>query len=134
MIDTMSTDEKTSLPDIVALRPFVPATDFAKSMSFYTDIGFAAVPLGGNLAAMELGSFGFLLQEFEAPGFAGNFMMHALVNDVDAWWERIARLDLQGKYGVRPPKAPAMQPWGLRVAYVVDPSGVLWHFAEKRKA
>ena len=27
------------------------------------------------------------------------------------------------------PKAPAMQPWGLRVAYVFDPSGVLWHIA-----
>jgi uncharacterized glyoxalase superfamily protein PhnB len=30
------------------------------------------------------------------------------------------------------PKAPAMQPWGLRVAYVVDPSGVLWHVAERK--
>jgi catechol 2,3-dioxygenase-like lactoylglutathione lyase family enzyme len=134
MIDTMATDEQISPPDIVALRPFVPATDFAKSVSFYADLGFSVTTLGGNLAGMNLGPFGFLLQEFEAPGFAGNFMMHILVNDVDAWWERIAKLDLEGKYGVRPPKAPAMQPWGLRVAYVVDPSGVLWHFAEKRKS
>jgi uncharacterized glyoxalase superfamily protein PhnB len=31
------------------------------------------------------------------------------------------------------PAAPARQPWGLVVAYVVDPSGVLWHIAEQRK-
>jgi len=26
-----------------------------------------------------------------------------------------------------------MQPWGLRVAYVYDPTGVLWHVAERRE-
>jgi uncharacterized glyoxalase superfamily protein PhnB len=26
-----------------------------------------------------------------------------------------------------------MQPWGLRVAYIVDPSGVLWHIAQRRE-
>jgi uncharacterized glyoxalase superfamily protein PhnB len=25
-----------------------------------------------------------------------------------------------------------MQPWGLRVAYVIDPAGVLWHIAQRR--
>jgi uncharacterized glyoxalase superfamily protein PhnB len=57
--------------------------------------------------------------------------MHLLVMDLDTWWDRIAALDLAGRYGVRAPTAPAMQPWGLRVTYVVDPSGVLWHFAEE---
>jgi hypothetical protein len=41
-------------------------------------------------------------------------------------------LDLPGKFGVQPPKPPAMQPWGLRVACVYDPAGVLWHFAQRR--
>lgn len=81
---------------------------------------------------MQLGPFAFLLQEFKAPGFAGNFMMHLLVHDVDAWWVRIVSLDLAARYDVRPPRAPELQPWGLRVAYIVDPSGVLWHIAEKR--
>ena len=30
------------------------------------------------------------------------------------------------------PSAPALQPWGLRIAYLVDPSGVLWHVAQRR--
>ncbi|GGC88864.1 hypothetical protein GCM10011396_40100 [Undibacterium terreum] len=36
-------------------------------------------------------------------------------------------------FGVRESTAPAMQHWGLRIVYVVDPSGVLWHFAERRE-
>ena len=48
------------------------------------------------------------------------------------WWARIAALDLAATYGVRPPTAPKLQPWGLIVAYVVDPSDVLWHIAQRR--
>jgi len=38
--------------------------------------------------------------------------------------------DLAARYGVENPRAPKLEPWGLTVAYVFDPSGVLWHFAE----
>ena len=40
-------------------------------------------------------------------------------------------LDLPANFGVPKPKPPAMQPWGLRIAYIVDPSGVLWHVAQR---
>jgi hypothetical protein len=43
----------------------------------------------------------------------------------------LVALDLPGRFGVQAPKAPVMQPWGLRVAYVFDPCGVLWHVAER---
>ncbi|MBK8315376.1 MAG: hypothetical protein IPL01_15720 [Acidobacteria bacterium] len=55
-----------------------------------------------------------------------------MVDDLDAWWSHIQSLDLPSKFGVAPPKAPALQPWGLRIAYVTDPSGVLWHVAQRR--
>lgn len=122
--------ERAAAPDVVALRPFLPAKDFDASLKFYADLGFTATRLGDALASMQLGPFSFLLQKFDAPGFAGNFMMQLLVNDVDAWWVHIAGLDLAGRYGVRPPRAPELQPWGLKVAYVFDPSGVLWHVTE----
>jgi catechol 2,3-dioxygenase-like lactoylglutathione lyase family enzyme len=125
--------DATSAVDVVAVRPFLPAKDFEKSLRFYVDLGFTAFRLGDSLASMELGQFGFLLQEYDVPAFADNFMMHLLVNDVNGWWARIERLDLPGNYGVRAPSAPALQPWGLTVAYVVDPSGVLWHIAQKPK-
>jgi uncharacterized glyoxalase superfamily protein PhnB len=56
-----------------------------------------------------------------------------MVDDLDRWWMHIESLDLTTRFGVPPPKAPAMQPWGLRVAYVVDPSGVLWHISQRRE-
>jgi len=120
-----------STVDVVAVRPFVPATSLETSVRFYGDLGFAASRLGTSLVAMQLGTFGFLLQEFEATGFASNFMMQLLVNDLEGWWKRIESLDLAGTYGVQAPRAPAVQPWGLTVAYVTDPSGVLWHVVQK---
>jgi hypothetical protein len=59
--------------------------------------------------------------------------MHVLVNDVHAWWQHIASLDLAGQFGVSSPGVPRVEPWGLTVAYLFDPSGVLWHFAESTK-
>lgn len=88
--------------------------------------------MGDSVASMQLGPFGFLLQKYDVAGFADNFMMHLLVNDLDDWWRRIESLNLAANYGVRPPTAPALQPWGLTVTYVVDPSGVLWHVAQNR--
>ena len=45
---------------------------------------------------------------------------------------RIVALDLPNRFSVAQPKPPEVQPRGLRIAYVVDPCGVLWHFAERR--
>ena len=59
-------------------------------------------------------------------------MMQLMVDDLDRWWARIESLKLAENYDVPLPKAPALQPWGLRVAYVIDPAGVLWHIAERR--
>ena len=79
---------------------------------------------------MQLGPFAFLLQKFEAEGFATNFMMHLLVNDFEGWWKHIESLNLDKSYDVQPPSAPTLQSWGLKVSYVFDPSGVLWHVAQ----
>lgn len=113
-------------------RTFVPAKDFDLSRDFYEALGFRKL-LNGDVAIFSAGSGGFILQRFYRKQSAENFMMQLMVDDLDAWWAHIESLDLPGRFGVGPPKAPAVQPWGLRIAYVVDPSGVLWHVAERRK-
>jgi catechol 2,3-dioxygenase-like lactoylglutathione lyase family enzyme len=112
------------------MRPFVPAKDFEASKRFYADLGFTVTPRDEGVADAALGPYGFLLQNYYVPEWAGNFMMHLLVSDLAAWWERIAALDLPARYGVPEPKPPRLESWGLNVAYVIDPSGVLWHIAE----
>jgi hypothetical protein len=114
-------------------RPFLPAKDFAVSKSFYETLGFVKL-LDRDVAIFKVGSTSFILQNYYQEDWARNFMMQLMVDDLDAWWAHIEALDLPGKFNVRPPKAPAVQPWGLRVAYLFDPSGVLWHIAHRHES
>jgi hypothetical protein len=115
-----------------AARAFIPAKDFDLSKAFYEALGFKKL-LDGDVAIFAVGASAFILQRYYKKEWAENCMMQMMVDDVDAWWERIESLQLPKVFGVQAPKAPAMQPWGLRVAYVYDPTGVLWHVAERRK-
>lgn len=112
-------------------RPFLPTLDFEKSKQFYLALGFE-LTLDSEVAIFKAGSGGFLLQRHYHKDWAGNFMMQLIVDDLDHWWSHIQSLDLAKRFGVPAPKPPAVQPWGLRIAYVVDPCGVLWHIAERR--
>jgi catechol 2,3-dioxygenase-like lactoylglutathione lyase family enzyme len=112
-------------------RPFLPARNFELSKRFYETLGFIKA-LDSEVAIFNAGSGGFILQNYYQKEWAENFMMQLMVDDLDAWWEHILALDLPRQFGVPQPKAPAMQPWGLRIAYLVDPSGVLWQIAQRR--
>ncbi len=123
--------ERSMSKTIKSLRTFLPAKDFGVSQAFYRDLGFQATPLGPGLVAMRYGACAFLLQNYFVQDWAENTMMHALVEDLAMWWSDIAALDLASRYNVQEPRPPKLEPWGLTVAYVFDPSGVLWHFAEE---
>jgi hypothetical protein len=126
-----SVDGVTGLvAEIRAFRPFLPAKEFETSLRFYKAIGFEVYPLGETLAELSLGTHAFLLQGDYVKEWAENSVMHVLVEDVDAWWRHIESLALTRQFGVSPPTPPRVEPWGLTVAYVSDPSGVLWHFAQ----
>ncbi|MCA9738388.1 MAG: VOC family protein [Gemmatimonadota bacterium] len=113
------------------MRPFLPARDFDRSKRFYEALGFEKV-LDSEVAIFNAGSGGFILQRYYTKEWAENFMMQLMVDDLDVWWAHIEGLDLPARFGVQAPKPPALQPWGLRIAYVYDPCGVLWHVAERR--
>ena len=112
-------------------RPFVPAKDFGLSKRFYEALGFEKL-LDGEVAIFGIGTSSFILQNYFEKTWAENFMMQLMVDDIDSWWRHIDQLDLPARFGVPKPKPPAVQPWGLRVAFIVDPSGVLWHVAQRR--
>jgi hypothetical protein len=113
-------------------RPFLPAKDFESSKSFYETIGFTKL-LDGDVAIFGVGKTAFILQRYYREGWAENCMMQLMVDDLDEWWGHIEALDLPHSFAVAQPQPPRMQPWGLRVAYVYDPSGVLWHVAQRRE-
>lgn len=115
-----------------AARPFLPTRDFEVSKAFYQALGFEMV-FDGEVAifCVGTGGSGLILQRYYQAEWAGNFMMQLVVDDLDERWSKIDSLDLPKQFGVPAPKSPMLQPWGLRVAYVVDPAGVLWHVTER---
>ena len=116
--------------DVVNLMTFVPAKDYGISTKFFLDLGFTLNWESEEVKEFEVGGFTFLLQNFYVKDWADNFMMLLMVKDLEAWWRRIQELRLVGRYeGVR---AKPLQDysWGLREVHLIDPAGVLWHFAQ----
>ncbi len=114
---------------VVEIKAFVPAKDFGVSKQFYQDIGFTMASDGDGVAYFHCGHVSFLLQDFTAPALAENFMMHMLVEDVDAWWARVQASGVVAKYGVKLSNIQ-QQPWRMRDFCLHDPSGVLWRIGQ----
>lgn len=114
---------------VTEIKAFVPAKDFGLSQQFYRDLGFTMASEGGGVAYFHCGNASFLLQDFCAEGFAENFMMHLLVEDVDAWWRQVQDSGVVAKYGVRL-SGIEQQPWRMRDFCLTDPSGVLWRIGQ----
>ena len=122
----------------VELKAFVPSKDFALSKQFYQDLGFELAWSSEDLAYFRNGVSSFLLQKFYNKEHADNFMMHLLVEDVEAWWSHVEIQGLIGRYGVKA-EPPDDKPWGIGEFVIIDPSGVLWrigqnieHLSERR--
>ena len=113
----------------VEIKAFVPAKDYALSKRFYQDLGFTLASDTDGVAYFHHGNVSFLLQEFYVQMHASNFMMHLLVEDVEAWWQHVQAADLSGRYGsaLTPPE---QRPWAMRDFTLTDPSGVVWRIAQ----
>ena len=114
---------------VTEIKAFVPAKDFELSKQFYKDIGFTMASEGGGVAYFHFEHVSFFLQNFCSEGLAENFMMHMLVSDVDAWWDKIKQSEVVSKYGVKLWPIE-FQPWKMRDFCVTDPSGVLWRIGQ----
>ena len=124
----------TTRSSVNSMRAFVPARDLALSKCFYRELGFEVVWEAHDACGLRIDGCSFILQQFYIKEHAGNFMMALDVEDVDAWWRHIASLQLPERYELAVIKAPEQQPWGLRVLFLSDPSGVLWHIAQHPRA
>ena len=113
----------------VELKTFVPAKDFERSKEFYQALGFSMPWSDEQMAYLHHGNCSFLLQNFYVREQAENFVMHLLVEDVDAWHRHLSELGIAQRFAVRMDE-PVEQPWGMREFVLFDPSGVLWHIAQ----
>lgn len=114
---------------INTLRTFVPAKDYDRSRDFYKKIGFEETYYSEGLAVFKAGDFTFYLQNYYQKDWAENFMMLMEVDDVDAFWEYMQSLDLKKEFPEIKFRKPKTDDWG-REFHMIDPAGVLWHFAK----
>lgn len=114
---------------VTEIKAFVPSKDFEVSKHFYQDLGFTLASEGGGVAYFHFGHVSFLLQDFCAAGLAENFMMHILVEDVDAWWHHVQASGVLSKYRVKVTELET-QPWRMRDFCLYDPSGVVWRIGQ----
>ena len=113
----------------VEIKAFVPARDFEASKRFYLDLGFEIPWSSDDLAYLHAGDCSFLLQKIYRREHAANFMMHLLVEDVDAWWRHVVAQRLVERHGVRA-EPPEDRPWAMRDFIMTDPTGVLWRIGQ----
>ena len=109
--------------------PFVPAKDMATSVHFYEALGFSVRHRDDSVAIMDFDGATILIQPHYVEEWANNWMAQLRVADLDAWWARTE--GLAARYQGMMVKPPAMQPWGIRVGYLSDPAGVLWHVVQE---
>lgn len=114
---------------VTEIKAFVPSKDFEVSKQFYKDLGFTMASEGGGVAYFHFEHVSFLLQDFCADSLAENFMMHMLVEDVDAWWKHVSASGVASKYGVKVTDIE-LQSWRMRDFCLSDPSGVLWRIGQ----
>ena len=116
--------------DVRVMVPMVPARDFTVSKDFYTALGWNLTEIGEKLVLIEFADRELYLQGHYVKEWAEQFVIFVTVEDAKAWHDHASAVLKQRTYldaRVWPPKE---EPWGALTTYVMDPSGVLIHFAQ----
>ena len=112
-----------------SIRPFIGATNFEISRSFYRDLGFEERLLFPNMSYFRTDGLGFYLQDAYIKDWVDNTMVFMEVGNIDRFWKELLALDLPSKYEKVRLAPIRSYDWG-RECYLHDPSGILWHFGE----
>lgn len=123
----MNLANDTTCGGVLGLRPFVPSgSDFKSACAFFIELGFSKSFESHDVVGFECGNAKFILQQYDQPEFAANYMVRLDVADLDAWWAKVENLDLETKYPGVKLKGPTQFPWGREVN-IIDLAGVCWH-------
>ena len=115
-----------------SIRPFIGANNYEVSRQFYRDLGFEEVVLFPNMSLFQNETIGFYLQDAYVKDWIDNTMVFMEVEDVNAFYNQMAALDLPSKYpSVR--LLPVKKHYWGSVCYLHDPSGILWHIGQFNK-
>ena len=110
-----------------SIRPFIGSENFETSRNFYSDLGFQEVVLAHNMSLFQNDTIGFYLQDAYVKDWIDNTMVFMEVEDVEQFWNNLVALNLTAKYPSAKLIPMKSYDWG-KECFLIDPSGILWHF------
>jgi catechol 2,3-dioxygenase-like lactoylglutathione lyase family enzyme len=114
----------------ISLEPFVPSgSNFERSKEFFTELGFQINWEVDGYTGFQRDECGFILQRYDQPDFAQNFMLSIKVSNVEEFRQSVINKKLPEKFGIRIGQIK-QEPYGREVN-VIDIAGVCWHFVEQ---
>jgi len=115
--------------EILSLEPFVPSgNDFERAKQFFIELGFHINWEVPGYIGFECSGCRFILQQYDAPQFAENFMLNVKVSNIEEFRKEVIAKQLPEKYGIRMSQI-MQQPYGREIN-IIDLAGVCWHFVE----
>ena len=112
-----------------SIRPFIGASNYDLSRSFYKDLGFQESIISKDMSYFRNDGLGFYLQDAYVKDWVDNSMIFLEVDDVARYWNELLALNLPSKYKNVKLTPIRVLDWG-RECFLHDPSGILWHFGE----
>ncbi len=112
-----------------SIRPFIGSKNYEQSQNFYRDLGCEVAVLSHNMSVVKMGSAAFYLQDAYVKDWIDNTMVFVEVDDASRYFDELSALDLPGKFPDAKLIPVRTEPWG-RECFLIDPSGILWHFGE----
>lgn len=110
-----------------SIRPFIGSSNFETSRNFYTDLGFQEVVLSHNMSLFQNDKVGFYLQDAFVKDWIDNTMIFMEVENAEEFWNDLVALNLTAKYPSAKLLPIKSYDWG-KECFLIDPSGILWHF------
>lgn len=121
-------------PQATSLYPFVPSgPDFAASIAFFAELGFAKLWQHDGLAGLRFGGAYFILQDIDVPEWQTNQMITYEVDDLGGYWAEIDAKNLPVRFPSARTRPPTDFAWGREV-HIIDPGGVCWHVRQASPA
>lgn len=103
--------------------------NFKISQSFYKDLGFEERRISEKMSLFIKDEISFYLQDYYAKEWLENTMVLLEVESAAHFYQHLQELELDKKYENIKVIPVQQNDWGNE-CMLIDPSGVLWHFAE----
>ena len=113
-----------------SIRTFLGTKNFKEAKRFYTELGFKENAIDPKMSYFQIeNSLGFYLQDYYVKEWVQNSMVFLEVEDLSKCYQQLLSKQLDNKFSNFKITKIKNEEWGNEF-HLIDPSGILWHFAE----